>query len=362
MKIYLVGGAVRDQLLGLPVKEKDWVVTGASSQDMLNLGFRQVGKDFPVFLHPETQEEYALARIERKIGRGYTGFEFDASPTVTLLDDLLRRDLTINAIAQTPEGEIIDPYHGQDDLAKKILRHVSPAFAEDPVRILRVGRFAARFDFSIAPETMALMNQMVKAGEVDALVPERVWKELERALLEKHPAQFFESLDACGALKILFPAITLNNPGIHVLAQEAPIPPVSQVRFALLVHALSEDEITALCDRYRIPNEHRELALLVRRYLSQYQKAKELSAEELLLLLHHLDAFRRQLRFKDFLLVCEACSPESNSCWLYDIFQTAINTFVDIPSGLQGKEIAEKIKQGRLAAIQQFQVRYFSHQ
>lgn len=357
MKIYLVGGAVRDQLLGLPVKEKDWVVTGASLQDMLNQGFRQVGKDFPVFLHPSTQEEYALARVERKIGRGYTGFEFDASPTVTLEDDLRRRDLTINAIAQTSQGEIIDPYHGQEDLAKKILRHVSPAFAEDPVRILRVGRFAARFGFSVAPETLILMKQMVNAGEVDALVPERVWREFERALLEKYPRKFFDVLDACGALPLLFPALQIDNVGIHLLANES-IPCVSTIRFAILVHTLSEDAIQTLCARYRIPNEHRELALLVRRYLPAYQKAKTLSAEELLNLLYQLDAFRRQARFNDFLLICDVCTRTSISAWLYDIFHSTMNiSMKDISPELKGKEIAEKIKQLRLKAIQQFQAR-----
>jgi tRNA nucleotidyltransferase (CCA-adding enzyme) len=355
MKIYLVGGAVRDQLLDLPVKEKDWVVTGASVQDMLNRGFRQVGKDFPVFLHPETQEEYALARVERKIGRGYTGFEFDTSPAVTLEEDLLRRDLTINAIAKTPTGEIIDPYHGEEDLQKKILRHVSPAFAEDPVRILRVGRFAARFGFSVAPETITLMKQMVKSGEVDALVAERVWKELERALIEKYPVKFFECLDVCGALNILFPAIQLDNPGIQCLAKKPFIAPLSLIRFAILLHALSEDEIRSFCDRYRIPSDHRDLALLVSRYLPQYEKAKILSAEELLDLLYQLDAFRRPARFNDFLQVCDACSFESRSRWLYDVFQIAVNTPQTISSELKGKEIAERIKQLRLNAIKQFQ-------
>jgi tRNA nucleotidyltransferase (CCA-adding enzyme) len=356
MNIYLVGGAVRDQLLGLPIKEKDWVVTGATVQDMLKLGFRQVGKDFPVFLHPQTHEEYALARIERKIGRGYTGFEFDTAPTVTLEEDLLRRDLTINAIAQTPEGTIIDPYHGQEDLAKRILRHVSPAFQEDPVRILRVGRFAARFGFTVADETLALMKQMVTAGEVNALVPERVWKELERALLEKYPAKFFAVLASCDALKILFPQIQLDSPGIKALTEEAHIPTHSEVRFATLLHSLSETEINTLCDHYRVPNHHRELALLVMRYLPDYQKAKKLSAEELLNLLTKLDAFRRQVRFKEFLVACEACSTQSTSLWLYDVLHAAINiTTQNIPPELKGKEIADKIKSLRLSAIEVLQ-------
>lgn len=206
MKIYLVGGAVRDQVLGLPVKEKDWVVVGATVDDMLRAGYRQVGKDFPVFLHPKTGEEYALARTERKVGRGYTGFAFDAAPTVSLEEDLKRRDLTINAMAQTSTGEIIDPYHGQEDLEKKILRHVSPAFAEDPVRILRVARFNARFGFDVAPDTLQLMRKMVAQGEVDALVAERVWKELERALLEQHPENFFYCISCLQRIRHTLPS------------------------------------------------------------------------------------------------------------------------------------------------------------
>jgi tRNA nucleotidyltransferase (CCA-adding enzyme) len=355
MKIYLVGGAVRDQLLGLPIKERDWVVTGATVQDMLNQGFRQVGKDFPVFLHPKTQEEYALARIERKVGRGYTGFTFDTSPSVSLEEDLLRRDLTINAIAQTLDGEVIDPFHGQEDLAKKILRHVSPAFTEDPVRILRVGRFAARFGFPVASETTDLMKQMVAAGEVDALVPERVWKELERALTEKYPAKFFETLAACGALTVLFPAVNLDSAGIKALTHVMHIPSSSQVRFAILLHDCSAEEIKALCDHYRVPNQHRELALLVMNYLSQYQTAKELSAEALLDLLIHTDAFRRHARFNEFLQACEACSTHSTSLWLYDVFHVAADTpITDLPAELKGKQIAEKVKSLRLNSIQQF--------
>jgi len=354
MKIYLVGGAVRDQLLGIPIKEKDWVVTGATVQDMLNQGFRQVGKDFPVFLHPETYEEYALARIERKTGRGYTGFTFDTSPTVTLEEDLLRRDLTINAIAQTPEGEIIDPYHGQDDLAKKILRHVSSAFTEDPVRILRVGRFAARFGFPVAEETITLMQKMVTAGEIDALVPERVWKELERALIEKYPFQFFSVLEKCGALNILFPQLSIHNPGILALKQDIHLPTNSQVHLAILLHALSKEKINIFCDHYRIPNQHRELALLVSQYLPDYQKAKELTAEELLQLLIYLDAFRRPIRFKEFLTASEICSPYSTSLWLYNVFQAAANITVEnISKKLKGKEIGEKIKQTRTDVIEQ---------
>src|SRR5579862_311475 len=252
---------------------------------MLREGFRQVGKDFPVFLHPKTGEEHALARTERKIGRGYTGFAFDTSPTVTLEEDLKRRDLTINAMAQTPSGEIIDPYHGQADLEKKILRHVSLAFVEDPVRILRVARFHARFGFDIAPDTLLLMQKMVAQGEVEALVAERVWKELERALAGREPEKFFAALAASHALALLFPQITTSDAGLTALSQAAKTSPMPQVRFAALLHALPKTEIAALCDRYRIPTDYRDMAILVSKHLSHYQNAKKLTAEELLNLL-----------------------------------------------------------------------------
>lgn len=298
MKIYLVGGAVRDQLLGRPVKEKDWVVVGASVDEMLKKGFRPVGKDFPVFLHPETHEEYALARTERKTGRGYTAFDFNASPDVTLEEDLMRRDLTINAMAQSVEGELIDPYHGKDDLQQKLLRHVSPAFIEDPVRILRVARFAARFgDFRVAAETNQLMQQMVENGEVNALVAERVWKELERALGEDYPQRFFEVLDACGALRVLFPDIKKFDVLINENKNSV------MERFALLLQNVPEDNIKLLCDRYRVPKDYREFALLVARYQNKACETR-LSAEEIVDLLQHLDAFRREERFKKFLNVC----------------------------------------------------------
>ncbi|HEX4045174.1 MAG TPA: multifunctional CCA tRNA nucleotidyl transferase/2'3'-cyclic phosphodiesterase/2'nucleotidase/phosphatase, partial [Gammaproteobacteria bacterium] len=275
MKIYLVGGAVRDKLLGLRVKERDWVVVGASEQDMLALGYRQVGKEFPVFLHPSTREEYALARTERKVGLGYKGFSFDTSPDVLLEDDLIRRDLTINAMAETAEGVLIDPFHGQIDLKQKVLRHVSSAFAEDPVRILRVGRFLARYarlGFQVAPETMILMQQMVAAGEVDALVAERVWKECMRALGEKNPEYFFVVLSACDALPILFPNLVLGDAGMHALQQACQLTTNKIVRFAALLHALPDTKkaIQTLCLRYRVPNVYRDLALLT---AAHYQTA-----------------------------------------------------------------------------------------
>ncbi len=361
MKIYLVGGAVRDQLLHLPVHEKDWVVVGATVEDVLQKNFRQVGKDFPVFLHPETNEEYALARTERKVGRGYAGFNFDTSANVTLEEDLKRRDLTINAMAQTLDGVLIDPYHGKEDIKKKMLRHVSPAFVEDPVRILRVARFAARFadlGFQIAPETMALMKTMVSSGEVNALVAERVWKELERALLEKNPEQFFSVLADCGALSILFPEFKLAGAGVNALIQATKISSDPQVRLAALLYDLSVRDIAALCERYRVPSEYRELALLGSQYYDQYQRACELSAEELLNLLQAIDAFRREERFRKFLMIGKAIAraislEHSQANWLLKVYETA--KAVDVKSlvnnGLVGKEIAEAINQKRVEAI-----------
>ena len=275
MKIYLVGGAVRDKLLGLPIKEKDWVVVNATVDDMLALRYRQVGKEFPVFLHPKTGEEYALARMERKVKPGYQGFTFDTSPDVSLEEDLIRRDLTVNAMAEGEDGKLTDPYGGKKDLDAKVLRHVSPAFAEDPVRILRVGRFFARYaqlGFTIAPETIALMKQMVQAGEVNALVAERVWKELERALGEKNPEKFFEALAICDALPILFPGIQINSDGMKALTAAAILSDKSVIRFAALLHALpdAKQTISSLCDRYRVPNSFRELALLTATHYAKH--------------------------------------------------------------------------------------------
>jgi len=342
----LVGGAVRDTLLGIEPKERDWVVVGATPEQLKAQGYKQVGKDFPVFLHPKTHEEYALARTERKTAPGYHGFSMHAAPDVTLEEDLLRRDLTINAIAQTASGQLIDPFNGQQDLADKLLRHVSPAFSEDPVRILRVARFAARFahlGFTIAPETNELMRDMVNAGEVDALVAERVWTETERALGEKNPARFFEVLRDCGALEKLFPEIERlfgvpqpekHHPeidtGLHtlmVLTQAARLSPDTRVRFAALVHDLGKGTtpkdqwpkhiaheergvplVEDLCQRLRVPKSYRELAVAVTRYHLHYHRAAELKPATLLKLFGALDAFRRPERFELFILACEADS------------------------------------------------------
>ncbi|MDQ1314616.1 MAG: hypothetical protein QG662_725 [Pseudomonadota bacterium] len=341
MKIYTVGGAVRDQLLGLPVADRDYVVVGAAPDDMVALGYQPVGKDFPVFLHPRTHEEYALARTERKSGHGYKGFKVYAAPDVTLEEDLRRRDLTINAIAQDADGALIDPYGGQRDLAARVFRHVSEAFAEDPVRILRVARFAARFtDFSVAPETSALMRRMVDSGEIDALVPERVWQEVARGLMEAQPSRMLQVLRECGALARLFPEIDClfgvpqppqHHPeidtGVHTLLvidwaarQGFSLP----VRFAALTHDLGKgvtppelwpkhhgheakgaERVRALSERIRVPADCRDLAVAVARDHGNVHRALELRAGTVVELLERVDAFRRPERFEDFLLACE---------------------------------------------------------
>ena len=350
MKIYTVGGAVRDALLGLPVVDRDYVVVGATPEEMSAAGYTPVGQDFPVFLHPDTHEEYALARTERKSGQGYKGFTVYASPEVTLAEDLQRRDLTINAIAQDVDGELIDPFGGRDDLEARVFRHVSSAFAEDPVRILRVARFAARFtDFAIAPDTLALMRQMVAAGEVDALVPERVWQELARGLMACKPSRMFETLRACGALARLLPEIDAlfgvpqppqHHPeidtGVHVMLvvdwavqQNYSLP----VRFAALMHDLgkgvtppqlwprhhgheakSVDLVRSLSQRLRVPADCRDLAVAVARDHGNVHRALELRPATVVELLERADAFRRPARFAEFLQACE-CDFRGRPGW-----------------------------------------------
>lgn len=352
MKIYLVGGAVRDKLLGWPVRERDWVVVGATINDMLKLGYRQVGKEFPVFLHPKTNEEYALARMERKTAPGYKGFAFDTSPSVTLEDDLSRRDLTINAMAESAEGELIDPFHGQADLNAKLLRHVSPAFAEDPVRILRIGRFYARFahlGFQIAPETVALMRDMVQAGEVNALVAERVWKELERALGEKNPEKFFEALELCEALVILFPPLNRQALLAATAISDKPI-----IRFAALLHDSLKITVSDLCKRYRLPTAYRELAVLVAVHHEEALACRALNAEALLKLFSALDIYRREERFHDFLTVCEAIAKmrdlQLDRDWLLQaaLAATSIDVKSLVAQGLEGQALATEIQKARL--------------
>jgi tRNA nucleotidyltransferase (CCA-adding enzyme) len=306
MRIFEVGGAVRDELLGLTVKDRDYVVVGATPDEMLDLGFRPVGKDFPVFLHPETHEEHALARTERKTARGYHGFEFHADPEVTLEQDLARRDLTINAIAKDEDGALIDPYNGVDDLEAGILRHVSPAFAEDPVRILRVARFAARFGFDIAPETFELMRSMAASGEVDALVPERVWQELSRGLMEDGPSRMFEVLQECGALPKVAPEIAAlfaeperAQDALRGLDAASGAGESLEVRFAALARALDPYAIETLGNRLKLPSSVRELALLAARHANSIVDAEELAPEAILDLLNASDAWRRPERLEE---------------------------------------------------------------
>jgi tRNA nucleotidyltransferase (CCA-adding enzyme) len=299
VKTYVVGGAVRDELLGLPVKDRDHVVVGSTPEEMERLGYKPVGKDFPVFLHPETHEEYALARTERKSGRGYKGFTVHASPDVTLEEDLRRRDLTINAIAKADDGTLIDPFGGRKDLERRVLRHVSEAFVEDPVRILRTARFAARFGFSIAPETMALMKRMVESGEADYLVPERVWQELSKGLMEDEPERMFEVLEATGLQQKLLPELR-ERIGI---AGELP------VRFARLAWPLKESEVQALCERLKVPGEVRELALLACRNRVALRAARLATPQALLEILKRSDAFRRPERFEELLEVARRDVP-----------------------------------------------------
>ena len=341
MEIYIVGGAVRDELLGRTVADRDYVVVGATPQAMLEKGFRPVGKDFPVFLHPATNEEYALARSERKTGRGYHGFAFHAAPDVTLDDDLARRDLTINAMAKAPDGTLVDPFHGRRDLEAGILRHVGPAFAEDPVRILRLARFAARLaDFSVAPETIELMRGMVASGEVDHLVAERVWQELAKGLMEAAPSRMFEVLRQCGALTRLLPEVDALfgvpqradyhpeiDTGVHTLmvVEESARRGYSlPVRFAALTHDLGKATTpadllprhhghearsvrlaTALCERLRVPSDCRDLALLAARYHGDVHRAAELRSSTLVTLLERTDALRRPERFQRLLEACQ---------------------------------------------------------
>ncbi len=369
MDVYLVGGAVRDQLLGEPVHERDWVVVGSSVQEMLDLGYQQVGKDFPVFLHPESHEEYALARTERKIGAGYHGFSFRAE-AVSLEQDLARRDLTINAIAETDTGEIIDPYGGQDDIAQGLLRHVSPAFAEDPVRILRLARFAARFahfGFHVAHSTHALMKKMVNNGEVDALVPERVWQELHKTLHGRNPARFFDVLHACGALAVVLPPLLhyadgnsghgKQKPEWGALERTAKQLDKPLYRFCALVVDLSVEDLQALNKRLRFPKNYMALAKLLIQHQRAYQNALSATPEALLDLLRQSDVLRRSERFFDFLTVAEASFPDTSAqaehlrraCQA--IQQIQAQDFVK--QGLKGKAIADALRQAQLESLAQ---------
>ena len=362
MQTWIVGGAVRDALLGLPVNDRDWVVVGATPQQLIAAGFLPVGKDFPVFLHPETQEEYALARTERKTAAGYHGFVFHAEPGVTLEQDLARRDLTINAMAQDAQGHVVDPFNGRRDLRDRVLRHVTDAFREDPVRILRLARFAARFpDFSVAPETLGLMRGMVQAGEADALVAERVWQELARGLMEATPSRMFDVLRECGALEKLLPEIAarwdtrLRRVVDASAAAGAPLP----VRFACLTHGL-QAQLRALCERLRVPTECRELAEVVSREHGHVEASLAADAPEIVHLLDRCDAWRKPQRFELVLLACRCIAPRdphpeaerlarafgaAQAVATHDIAQRAQ------AQGLQGPKVGEMIHQARVDAV-----------
>lgn len=397
---YLVGGAVRDKLLNRKSYDHDYVVVGSSVEQMLSLGFSQVGKDFPVFLHPKTKEEYALARTEKKVDAGYTGFTCDASEFVTIEEDLLRRDLTINAMALKPNGDIIDPYNGQQDLKNRIFRHVSDAFVEDPLRVLRVARFAARYHsygFTIAEETLALMSQISQSGELQSLSSERIFTELNKSLLEEHPEVFFETLRACGALKVLLPEIDvlwgIPNPvqwhpeicsGIHtmmVLQQAVKLSDKPEVRFAALCHDLGkgitpEAEwpshrgheksgvplIKNVCKRYRVPNSYQSLALKVCEYHIHSHKAFELKPSTILKVFNALDVWRKPEEFNDFVIACTAdmrgrtgfenkAYPQAN--YLHQCLEAAntVTAKAFVEQGLKGKEIKEAIEIERLNQI-----------
>ena len=401
MKVFLVGGAVRDELLGRPVTERDYVVVGATPDALKALGYRPVGKDFPVFLHPDTGEQYALARTERKTGPGYYGFETRFSPDVTLEDDLARRDLTINAMARAADGALVDPHGGSRDLEARLLRHVSPAFVEDPLRVLRVARFAARLSplgFRVAPETLALMRRIVEAGEMAALVPERVWTETARALGETRPREFFEVLRACGALAAVFPEIDALygvpqpprwhpeiDTGLHtMLALEAAtdLSPDIVVRFATLVHDLGKGTtprelwpkhtgheergvalVEGLCARLRVPNEHRELAVLVSRHHAKLHRLPELRPATVLELLEQTDAFRRPERLERLILACEAdargrgpelrVAPYPQAAMLRAARDAAalVRLPPEILAQADGTVIAQRLRSARVAAI-----------
>ncbi len=401
MQVYLVGGAVRDRLLGRPVTERDWVVVGARPEDLERQGYVPVGREFPVFLHPETHEEYALARLERKTAPGYRGFVTEFSPAVTLEEDLRRRDLTVNAMAENLGGEIIDPYGGRRDLEARLLRHVSTAFVEDPVRVLRVARFAARYaalGFRVAEETLELMRRMSESGELDALVPERVWQETERALAESRPEIFFETLRACGALAVIFPELAALygvpqpatwhpeiDTGVHVMlalrwAADAGL--ATAVRFAVLTHDLGKARtppeqwpshhgheeagvpmIAALCARLRIPTAYRDLAGLTARYHAQVHRAQQLRPGTILKLLEATDAFRRPDRFDELLAACEAdaCGraglagqpyPQADYLRRARAAGAAVTLTSAERQGLAGPAVGERMRAKRLEALQ----------
>jgi len=362
MKCYLVGGAVRDTLLGLPVKERDWVVVGATPEDLLSQGYQRVGKSFPVFLHPETKEEYALARTEKKVAPGYQGFVCDFSPEVTLEEDLSRRDLTINAIAQDAEGHLIDPYHGIQDIQAKQLRHVSIAFVEDPVRLLRVARFAARFqDFSIATETLAMMKAMVDQGEVNALVSERVWQEWLKALVTNHPQRFFFTLRDCSALPHLFPQIAENLESIGCLLEKvAPLTNNIMIRFAIMLSVLHQKDLQKLLSTYGVPKDFYEFACLLCHHANQVFSFDLANKKQILDFFYQADAFRRKARFVKLLaaltVLGKVLEKEQASVVITALEQALKRVSAFVPDyafmkTLSGQAIADYFYQQRLALL-----------
>ncbi|NDL63603.1 multifunctional CCA addition/repair protein [Acerihabitans arboris] len=406
MKKYLVGGAVRDRLLQLPVHEKDWVIVGATPDQLLSEGYQQVGKDFPVFLHPRSREEYALARTERKSGTGYTGFTLYAAPDVTLEQDLMRRDLTINAIAQDEDGELVDPYHGREDIEQRLLRHVSNAFGEDPLRVLRVARFAARFahlSFRIAPETMLLMRQMADGGELPSISPERVWKETEKALATRNPQVYFQVLRDCGALAALFPEIDCLfgvpapakwhpeiDTGIHTLmtlSVAAQLSPDIAVRFATLCHDVGKGLtpphlwphhhghgpagvklVEALCARMRVPNQVRDLAKIVAEYHDLIHTVDRLTPKTLMKLFGAIDVWRKPERLEQMIMTSEADArgrtgfentlyPQGD--YLREAYRVAasVTNREVIEAGFNGAEIGEEIRLRRQKALAEWKLR-----
>lgn len=411
MKIYLVGGAVRDKLLNYPSTENDWVVVGGSPQQMLDQGYQPVGQDFPVFIDPKSGEEYALARTERKSGHGYQGFTFHTDPDIGLEEDLVRRDLTINAMAEDADGSIIDPYGGQQDLNAKILRHVSDAFTEDPLRVLRVARFAARYHhlgFTVAPETMALMQQLVDSGELSHLVAERLWKETERALGERSPDVYIQVLRDCGALAKLLPEVDdlfgipqradyhpEIDTGIHTLMslqQAAQLSPCSKIRFSVLVHDLGKaitpehvlpshkghEErglplVKNVCDRFKVPNAHRQLAMVVTEYHLLCHKALELRPETILKLLKGLGALKSSQRLEEFLLCCEADArgrtgfedrDYPSADFLRGAMQIATSTDISdlLEADVSGADIGRQLSLRQIAELTEFKDNYLQSQ
>ena len=413
--VYLVGGAVRDQLLNLPVKDRDWVIVGATPQTLIDLGYQQVGKDFPVFLHPQSKEEYALARTERKSGQGYTGFICDFSAEITLEQDLIRRDLTINAMAQDLQGNLYDPYHGADDLRQRILRHVSPAFVEDPLRVLRVARFAARYHhlgFTIAPETLQLMQTLTEQGELQHLTAERVWAETEKALNEKNPEIYFETLRQVGALAVLFPELDalygVPNPAkyhpeidsfVHTMMvlQQATLLSEqvdchkSAVRFAAICHDLGKAKTPQsnwphhhgheklgivptrnLCKRLKVPSYYQQLAELTCEYHTHIHKIVELRPETVVKLFNTFDVWRKPLRFMEFLLVCFADtrgrkgfehSQYPQQEFALALYQAALKVDIQsiIAAGFEHKAIRDQLNRGRIFAVKQKRAEILPH-